>query len=307
MRIIVTGGSGYIGSAIVNELVRDGHEVIVLSRNPQSVTGLPGGARAERWDGRTAAGWGELSDGAGAIINLAGERMAGPSPAYRWTEKRKRLICDSRRNAGQAVNEAVRAASQKPGVLIQMSGSDYYASGDEVRTESSPPGKGFLSYVCDECWEPSTKEVEAMGVRRAVIRTGPVLGPDSAVLNPLVLQHQLFVGGRIGSGQQWISWVHIADVVGAVRFLLGEPQVAGVFNLCAPNPVTNAVFSKTLGKVLGRPSWLPAPAFAFRLAFGEMATTLLEGARAKPEQLQSAGYHFLFPELEPALREILNK
>jgi hypothetical protein len=144
-----------------------------------------------------------------------------------------------------------------------------------------------------------------MGTRRAVIRTGPILGQNSAVLAPLLLQHKLFVGGRIGSGQQWFSWVHIDDVVRAIRFLMDRPDGAGAFNLCAPNPITNQDLSRTLGRVLGRPSWLPAPAFAFRLAFGEMADTLLKGVRGQPKHLQDLGFDFKFPTLDTALRDIV--
>lgn len=302
MRVIITGGTGYIGRRLAASLATDGHEVIVLSRDPGQDNQGPQGIKAVKWDGRTAQGWGHLADGADAVVNLAGERIAGASPAYRWTAERKQRICDSRQNAGQAVMEAIRSASQKPAVLVQASGIDYYQTGDDVATEVSPPGGGFLSHVCRDCWEPATQEAETLGVRRAIIRTGPVIGPNSPVLGPMMLQHNLFAGGRIGSGQQWFSWVHLDDVVGAIRFLIENPTAAGAFNLCAPQPVTNAELSKTLGKVLGRPSWLPAPAAAFRLAFGEMAATLLEGVRAQPKRLLEAGYVFRFPQLEAALR-----
>ena len=145
-----------------------------------------------------------------------------------------------------------------------------------------------------------------MGTRRAIIRTGPVLGSDSSVLAPLLLQHKLFAGGRIGSGKQWFSWVHLDDVTEAIRFLIAQEEAKGPFNLVAPNPVTNAEFSQTLGQLLGRPSMVPAPAAAFRLAFGEMASTLLEGVRGKPERLLALGYDFRFPTLEAALQDILS-
>jgi hypothetical protein len=305
MRVIITGGTGYIGTRLVASLAGDGHEVIVLSRDPGKAGGLPAGARVEPWDARTAKGWGHLADGAGAIVNLAGARMAGPSPKYRWTDQRKKLVCESRRDAGHAVTEAIREAADKPGVLVQASGIDYYQTGDAVRTEEAPAGTGFLSYVCHDCWETSTEEVPELSTRRAVIRIAPVLGPDSTILSPLLLQHKLFAGGRIGSGQQWFSWVHIDDVVRTIRFLIDRSDASGAFNLCTPNPVTNQELSRTLGSVLGRPSWLPAPAFAFRLAFGEMADTLLKGVRGQPERLEDLGFDFKFPALEPALRDIV--
>ena len=255
------------------------------------------------WYGRSAKGWGHLADGAGAIINLAGERVAGASPALRWSEERKRRICQSRQQAGAAVVEAVAAAQVKPGVVVQMSGIDYYATGNTVTTEESPSGSGFLSHVVRDCWEESTAKLDELGVRRVVVRTAPVLGAASPIVGPIVLQHKLFVGGTLGNGKQWFPWVHLTDVVNVIRFLIDTPAAQGPFNLVAPEMVTNADLSKAVGRVLGRPSWLPAPAFAFKLAFGEMSVTLLEGVRAQPKRLSDLGYQFQFPTLEAALRE----
>ena len=307
MRIIITGGTGWIGRQLAGQLAGDGHETIILSRNPGQTAGMPAGVRLERWDAKTAAGWGHLADGADAIVNLAGERLAGPSPAYRWTEKRKQAICDSRRNAGLAVTEAVRAAKNKPKVLIQASGINYYDTGDALATENTPAGSGFLPHVVKDCWEASTAEVDAMGVRRAIIRTGPVLGSNSPVLSPILLQFKLFAGGTIGNGKQWFPWVHIDDVIGVTRFLIDNPAGTGPFNLVAPNPVTNAEMGKIVGRVLGRPSWLPAPSFAFNLAFGEMAMTLTEGVHAQPKRLLELGYTFRFPTLDAAVRNSVSK
>lgn len=303
MRIIISGGTGFIGKPLATSLAQDGHEVIVLSRTPDRATNLPAGLRVVGWDGRSAAGWGQYADGAGAIVNLAGERVAGASPALRWTEERKRRICQSRQQAGAAVDEAVEAAQVKPAVVVQMSGIDYYATGDTVATEQSPSGSGFLSHVVRDCWEASTAKLDEMGVRRVVVRTAPVLGSGSPILEPILLQHKLMAGGALGSGKQWFPWVHLADVLGAMRFLIDTPAAQGPFNLVAPEMVTNADLSKTVGRVLGRPSWLPAPSFAFKLAFGEMSVTLLEGVRAQPQRLLDMGYRFQFPTLEAAVRE----
>lgn len=307
MRVIITGGTGWIGRQLAANLAADQHEVIVLSRNPNQPVKLPASVKIERWDGRSAAGWGQWAEGADAIVNLAGERLAGPSPAYRWTEKRKQAICNSRRNAGLAVSEAVRAAKNKPKVLIQASGINYYDTGDTLVDENASAGSGFLPHVVRDCWETSTVDVETMGVRRAILRTGPVLGPDSPVLSPILLQFKLFGGGTIGNGKQWFPWVHIDDVIGVTRFLIDNPAGAGPFNLVAPNPVTNAQMAKIVGRVLGRPSWLPAPSFVFKLAFGEMAMTLLEGVHAEPKRLQELGYTFRFPTLETALQSTVRK
>jgi hypothetical protein len=303
MRIIITGGTGFIGRPLATSLAKDGHEVIVLSRTPDRATNLPAGLRVVGWDGHSASGWGQYADGAGAIVNLAGERVAGASPSLRWTEERKRRICQSREQAGAAVDEAVARAQVKPGVVVQMSGIDYYATGDTIATEESPSGSGFLSHVVRDCWEASTAKVDEMGVRRVTVRTAPVLGSDSPILGPILLQHKLMAGGTLGSGKQWFPWVHLLDVVSAIRFLIDTPAAQGPFNLVAPEMVTNADLSKTVGRVLGRPSWLPAPAFAFKLAFGEMSVTLLEGVRAQPKRLLDLGYRFQFPTLEAAVRE----
>jgi hypothetical protein len=164
-----------------------------------------------------------------------------------------------------------------------------------------------MSHVTGDCWEPTTQAVEDQGVARAILRMGPVMFKGSPILEPLLLQHRLFAGGPIGSGEQGMSWVHIDDVIGVMRWLLADRTRQGAFNLCAPNPVTNRQASKIIGRVLGRPSYLPTPAFLFRLLFGEMADTILQGPLAYPERLQADGYAFQFPELEGALREILNK
>jgi uncharacterized protein (TIGR01777 family) len=301
MRTIITGGTGLIGRALAANLAADGQEVILLSRAPGRVTDLPGGVRAEGWDGRTAEGWGALADGAHAIVNLAGENIA----AGRWTAERKHRIRESRVNAGQAVVQAVEAARDKPKVVIQVSAVGYYGpGGDEEITEETPPGDDFLARVTTE-WETVTAPVEAMGVRRAIVRSGVVLSLAGGAFPRLLLPFKFFAGGRLGSGRQWFPWIHISDEAAAIRFLIEDPGASGPFNLAAPNPLTNADFSRVLGRVLGRPAWMPTPAFALRLAFGEMATVLLDGQRAVPRRLLDMGFTFRFPEAEAALRDLL--
>lgn len=305
MRVLITGGTGLIGSGLAAELAQAGHEVIVLTRNPDKAQGLPAGVRAERWDGRTAQGWGHLADGAGAIVNLAGASIAGEGflPS-RWTPERKRLILQSRLDAGRAVVEAVQAAAHKPGVVIQPSGIGIYGfAGDRVLDETAPAGTDWLAQVAVQ-WEAATAPVEAMGVRRAIIRTAVVFSRAGGVLPLMLLPFRLFVGGPIGGGRQYVPWIHIADEVGAIRFLIENPNASGPFNLVAPEVMTNAELSRVIGRVLRRPSWLPLPAFAMRLLFGEVATLLLEGQRALPKRLQDLGYSFRFPTLEGALRDL---
>lgn len=308
MRAVITGGTGLIGRALSESLVADGHEVVVLSRSPERATGLPEGVRAERWDGVTAEGWLPVADGADAVVNLAGANIAGehflPS---RWTQARKRLIRDSRVNAGRAVVDAVSKMSQRPGVVIQASGVGYYGfHGDEELAEEAPAGDDFGARLAHDEWEPSTEPVEDLGVRRAIIRTGAVLDADDGALPRMVLPFRLFVGGYWGSGKQWLPWIHLEDEVRAIRFLMENEQARGPFNLVAPGAVTNADFGRALGKVLKRPYWFPIPGFALRWVFGEVTTVLLEGQRAVPKRLLEMGFTFRFPDVTPALADLLH-
>ena len=307
MRVIITGGTGLIGRALSESLASDGHEVIVLSRSPQRAVGLPPNVRVERWDARSAEGWAPLADGADAIVNLAGANLAGTGflPS-RWTAERKEIIQRSRVDAGQAVVAAVELARDKPGVVIQSSGIGYYGfCGDEEIVEGAPPGDDYLARLAYEDWEPSTAKVEEMGVRRATIRTAAVLSAEEGALYRLLLPFRLFVGGRMGSGKQWLSWIHLTDQVRAIRFLIEDEEASGPYNLAAPHPVTNAEFARVLGRVMGRPSIVPLPAFAMKLAFGEVASVLLEGQRALPGRLLDLGFTFRFPDAEAALRDLL--
>jgi uncharacterized protein len=308
MRAIITGGTGLIGQALTKNLSRDGYEVVVLSRSPEEKgQELPSGVQITQWDGRTAAGWGHLADGAGAIINLAGASIAGEGflPA-RWTTGRKCLIMESRLNAAKAVFDAIQAASDKPSVVIQASAIGYYGPhGDEEIAEGDQAGDDFASRVC-VAWENSLADIEDVGVRYAVIRTGLVLSEDGGVLTRLTLPFRFYAGGPLGSGKQWMSWIHIADEIWAIRLLLKTRSASGIFNLTAPRPVTNAEFSRVLGDVMGRPSLLSVPDRAFRLAFGEVATIILDGQRVLPKRLLDLGFTFLFPSLQPALRDLLD-
>jgi hypothetical protein len=300
MRVIIAGGTGLIGRTTAVELAARGDEVIVLSRRPERAFGLPAGTRVEGWDARSA-GWASLADGADAIINLAGENLSGG----RWTEARKRRIRDSRVGAGIAVLQAVERARKRPSVLIQASAVGYYGPrGDERVAETANPGDDFLGRVCVD-WEASTAPVEDLGVRRCVTRTGVVLSLEGGALPRMLLPFRLFVGGRIGNGQQWLSWIHIADQARAILFLLDEEMARGVYNLTSPEPLSNADFARVVGQTMGRPAALPTPAFALRAVFGEMADILLTGQRAVPERLLQQGFAFQFPTARQALRNLL--
>jgi uncharacterized protein len=301
-RVLITGGSGLIGRALSANMAANGYEVIVLSRSPERATGLPSNVRVEWWDARTAQGWSPLVDGAYALVNLAGEGIA----SGRWTAERKQRIRDSRLNAGQAVVEAVELAREKPRVLLQASGVGFYGNLLEgSASENRHVGRDSLALLAAE-WEASTRRVEAMGVRRVIIRTGIVLSKDGGALPRMMLPFRFFAGGPVGSGRQWMSWIHIADEIGAIRFLVENEKAKGPFNLSAPKPVTNADFSRSLGRQLGRPAVVPAPEFLLRLVYGEMADVLLNGQRAVPRRLTHMGYSFRFSEIDTALEDILS-
>jgi hypothetical protein len=302
MRVIISGGTGLIGRALAGDLAKDGHEVILLSRSPRQQAAFPAGVRQVTWDGRTAAGWGELADGADAIVNLAGENLA----AGRWTAKRKKAILESRVNAGKAVVQAVHSAVNKPRMVIQSSAVGYYGPSDAVGLdEDASPGSDYLAGVCRD-WEDATREVEALGVRRAVVRSGVVMCTDSVAFKRMVLQSKFFIGGPLGSGKQWMSWIHLEDEVGALRHLIDSSTAQGAFNLAA-QVVTNRQFAQTIGKVLHRPSFIPVPAFAIRLLFGEMATVVLDGQNVSSKRLTDLGFKFRYPDPESALRNLLGR
>jgi uncharacterized protein len=304
MRVIITGGTGMIGRLLGASLVDDGHEAIALSRDPQRhQRQVPEGVQLVTWDAQSAQGWGELADGADAIVNLVGENLS----ARLWSPAQKRRIRESRLNGGKAIVEAIRQAKRKPKVVIQASGVNYYGScGDEIITEDHPAGSDFLSQVCVD-WEGSTAEVEEMGVRRAMIRSGVVLDKEEGALPRFLLQFRLFAGGPLGSGRQWLSWIHPNDEINAIRFLIDHQEANGPFNLASPNPKTNREFGKAIGRVLHRPALMPVPALAIKLVFGEMSIVVLKGQRAVPQRLIKLGFKFSHPELQEALKDIIRR
>ncbi len=301
MRVMITGGSGLIGRALSTSLARDNHEVVILSRHPEQVVGLPAGVQVEPWDPTTPQDCRHLLAGTDAVVNLAGENIA----AGRWTAARKQGIRDSRLNAGRVIVQALASATRRPSVVIQASGVGYHGpSGNEELSEKSPPGKDFLARLAVE-WENCTAETESQGVRRAIIRTGVVVSREGGAFPRMLLPFRLFVGGLMGSGKQWFPWIHIADEVAAIRFLLENQSASGPFNLCAPHPVTNAEFARVVAGQMKRPAFLPTPAFLLRVLFGKMSTVLLDGQRAFPKRLTQMGYKFRFPEVEGALQDLL--
>ncbi|KAB2861513.1 MAG: TIGR01777 family protein, partial [Anaerolineae bacterium] len=225
----------------------------------------------------------------------------------RWSDERKKLILESRVNAGAAVVDAIEKASEKPRVVIQSSAVGYYGTlGDQVLTEDSPAGDDFLADVCKQ-WEDSTKAVESMGVRRVIIRSGVVLSMDGGAFPRMLLPFKLMVGGPIGNGSHWFPWIHIDDEIKAIRFLIENEGAKGVFNVMAPNPLTNGDFTHEVGKVMQKPAVIPVPKLALQLMFGEMAIMVIDGQRAVPKRLQEHSFEFVYPTIEPALKNLFKK
>jgi hypothetical protein len=301
VRVVVTGGTGLIGSRLAASLLDDGHDVSVLTRSPGRDHGLPAGAREVGWDAQTLGDWVTVLPRADAVVHLAGASIAGG----RWTEARKRLIRASRVDSCRLLAEALAQCSPRPAVLVQASAVGYYGPhGDVVVSEETPPGSDFLARTCIE-WEASSAALETLGVRRVLLRTGLVLADEGGALPLMKLPFLLFVGGPVGDGTQCVPWIHLDDEVRAVRFLLAHDEASGPFNLTAPNPVTNAELSAHLAAVLHRPNLFRAPSFAVQAILGEMAALVLTGQRAVPQRLQELGFTFRFPEVRGALEDLL--
>lgn len=300
MKVMISGGTGMIGWALAQDLVRDGHEVIVLTRKSTTHGYLPGRIRLVHWDGISVDDWANELENTDAVVNLAGESIS----AGRWTAKQKNKIISSRVNAGVALASAIAHARHKPAVLIQASGVGAYGiSEDKVFIESDDNGSDFQASVT-RVWEASTQPVEAMGVRRVVIRSGLVLGKNKGALGIMLLPFRLFVGGKIGSGRQWFSWIHLEDEIKAIRFLMANEKADGIYNLTA-EPVTNRQFAVAAGKALHRPVWFPLPGFVLRLVLGELSTLILDGQNVSSKKLQDLGYHFIYPTIDGALSSIV--
>ncbi len=296
MKILISGSHGLVGTALIKALEPDGHEIYRLVRHyPNSPTEI-------EWSPERYSIALSLIEGFDAVVHLAGESIA----EGRWTDEKKKRIRESRTRGTKLLADALGNLTNPPRVLLSASAIGYYGDrGDEVLTESSPPGDGFLSDVCVE-WEKTTAHATAMGIRVMNSRFGIILDKEGGALKKMLTPFRMGIGGRIGSGKQWMSWIALDDVVGALKLALTNESLTGPVNFVAPNPVRNAEFTKTLGHALSRPTLLPIPAFGVRLAFGEMADALLlSSQRVEPKILKGAGFEFQYPELGLALSHVL--
>ncbi len=303
MIVAVTGATGFVGKRLVAQLIAAGHEVVALTRSrADAERRLPVRCRLVEWNpdaGRIEAG---ALEGLDAVVNLAGAGVADG----RWTAKRKDLIRRSRVEATRLLVDTMAAlpADRRPRVLVSASAIGFYGDrGDEIVTEQSPGGAGFLADVC-RAWEAAARAAETHGIRTVVVRIGVVLGRDGGALARMLPPFRLGLGGRIGSGRQWMSWVHLDDLVALVAFAIERQDVQGVLNAVAPAPTANADFVATLGRVLGRPTLLPVPSSALQLALGEMAGVLLEGQHVLPAAAEAYGFRFRHPQLAGALVDV---
>jgi uncharacterized protein (TIGR01777 family) len=303
MRILVSGSSGLIGSALLPFLTAGGHRVIRLVRSQsEPSTSIQG--EVWSWDPERGTMLSVGQEGLEAAVHLAGANIAGA----RWTEHQKEMIRDSRVKSTRLLCDLLVRRSPPPKVLVCASAIGYYADrGDEILREESAPGSGFLADVCRE-WEAATRPAVENGIRVVNLRIGIVLSPLGGALAKMLTPFKLGAGGMMGSGRQYMSWIAVDDVIGAIHFALTHESLRGPVNAVAPNPVSNRDFTRTLGRVLSRPTFVPLPAFAARLALGEMADALLlASTRVEPSRLLASGFTFRYPDLEGALRRVLGK
>ena len=295
MKVLIAGGAGFLGTALTKSLVSDNQEVLVLTRH------TPSRPNQFQWDGVTTNGWGHSVNEADAVVNLTGFGLEH----WPWTKRQKQKFIDSRVMPGRALISAIQNASRRPEVFLQMSGINHYGlRGESVADESTPPANDFLGQLTVQ-WEAATQPVEDLGLRRIVTRTAVVLAKRGGLFPLMALPVRLFFGGRFGEGKQAMPWIHLADQVRAIRFLLENENARGIYNLISPEPVSNADFMRMIAKVWRRRYWFHVPAFLLRIALGEMSVLLTEGRYAQPKRLIELGFQFRFGNLEHAMEDLL--
>ena len=300
MKIFITGGTGFVGRNLVSRLVGEAHTVTVLSRSEKASDRLPERTSIMLGDPTVVGAWQESVKGQDCIINLAGKSLFS-----RWTPETKKLIRESRISTTRNIVDAIEPAKGRDVVLFNISAVGYYGfRGDEVLTEESPPGDDFLAQVAVE-WENEALRAKEKGTRVVITRFGIVLGEKGGALGQMVSIFRKYLGGPLGSGKQWFSWIHMGDLVGAFVFLMAHPEISGPVNMTSPNPIRNEELARALGKAMHRPSFLPAPGFMLKLLLGEFGSVLLEGQRVIPRKLLDNGYVFIYPEIDGALQSLI--
>jgi uncharacterized protein (TIGR01777 family) len=302
MKILITGGTGFVGTQLTSRLIQDGHEVIILSRSAKRSGEVPRGISYLQGDPTQKGPWQEAIKNHDGVINLAGASIFA-----KWTEEHKRAIRESRVNTTQNVVEGIPSHPPKKFTLLSTSAVGYYGfCGDEELTEGSPHGDDFLARIASE-WEGEALKAQEKGARVVITRFGIVMGEKGGTLSQMIPLFRKYIGGPIGSGKQWFSWVHIKDLSEAFAFLLKHPEILGPVNVCAPNPVRNKDLAKALGEVLHRPSFIPAPGFMVKLVLGEFGSVILKGQRVIPKRLLDSGFAFQYPNIDSALQDIVGQ
>lgn len=302
MKILMTGGTGFIGPYLTARLVRDGHEVTILIRSSEEAKGASPGVSYLHGDPTVAGPWQQAVKHHDAVINLAGASIFS-----KWTDQQKKAIRESRFTTTRNIVGGITADQGKSLTLFSASAVGYYGfHEDEKLTEDAPPGEDFLARVAKE-WEREALNAAAKGTRVVITRFGIVLGAKGGALGQMIPLFKKFVGGPIGSGRQWFSWVHVADLTEAFTFLLKHPEISGPVNVCSPNPVRNKELARALGRALHRPSFMPAPGFMIRLILGEFGSVILKGQRVVPRRLLDSGFVFQYPEIDKAVESIVRQ
>jgi len=302
MKILITGGTGFVGTQLTSRLIRDGHEVTILTRSLKGAKGPSPGISYLEGDPTRKGPWQEAIKNHDAVINLAGASIFS-----KWTEEQKKAIRESRVSTTQNIVEGIPSHPERPFTLFSTSAVGYYGfCGEEELIEDSPSGNDFLARIAKE-WEGEALKAKDKGARVVITRFGIVMGEKGGALSQMIPLFKKYIGGPIGSGKQWFSWVHIKDLAEAFTFLLKHPEISGPVNVCSPNPVRNKDLAKALGKALHRPSFIPAPAFMVKLVLGEFGSVILEGQRVIPRKLLEKGFVFQYSDIEKALQGIVGQ
>lgn len=300
MKVAITGATGFVGSRLVERLSAEGHQILVLTRNLAAAQKVFPNLEIVAYTPTASGAWQEAIALCDGVVNLAGEPIA----EKRWTPQQKQEILNSRKLGTQKIVEAIALANPKPKVLVNASAIGYYGTSETATfDETSPPGKDFLAEVC-QAWEAEAQKVTQAGVRLVILRLGIVLGQGGAIAK-MIAPFKVFAGGPLGTGRQWFSWIYLDDLVNLIIQALTKPEMEGVFNATAPNPVRMSELAQTMGEIMQRPSWLPVPSFALETLLGEGAMVVLEGQQVLPQRTQASGFNYQYSTVKQALKEIV--